>query len=51
VVIRRTWREGALLLLLAVSYLHYTYWDVRLQIALLPKMEVFVPVKHRDWGN
>ncbi len=36
-------REGILLGALAASYLHYYYWDVELQIAALPTMQVFVP--------
>ncbi len=47
---RRAWREGALLLLLTAAYLHYDHWDVRLKIALLPEMKVFVPIQDRDWG-
>jgi hypothetical protein len=37
-------REGLLLGVLAASYLHYYYWEVELQIASLPVMQVFVPV-------
>jgi arginine exporter protein ArgO len=29
---------------LAASYLHYYYWDVQTQIAMLPALTVFVPV-------
>ena len=40
---RRMVREVALLLILALSYLHYYYWDVQLQIAALRSVNVFVP--------
>lgn len=40
---RRMVREIALLLILALSYLHYYYWDVQLQIAALRSVNVFVP--------
>ncbi len=39
----RTLRELSLLGLLAMSYLHYYYWDVQLQIAALNSVRVFVP--------
>ena len=40
---RRLVREMALLLVLALSYLHYYYWDVQLQIAGLRSVNVFIP--------
>jgi len=40
---RRMVREVSLLVLLAVSYLHYYYWDVQLQIAALQSVGVFIP--------
>ncbi|MGH8687925.1 MAG: hypothetical protein ACREU5_10430 [Burkholderiales bacterium] len=40
---RRMVREVALLAILALSYLHYYYWDVQLQIAALRSVNVFVP--------
>jgi MoxR-like ATPase len=41
---QRLIRETLLLGVLAVSYLHNYYWEVRLQIASLPALQVFVPV-------
>ena len=47
----RAARQHVLLLALAaLSFLHYYYWDVNLQIAALPEMKVFVPVHDRDRG-
>jgi len=40
---RRMVRELALLALLAVSYLHYYYWEVQLQIAALGSVRTFIP--------
>ena len=40
---RRSVRELTLLGLLAASYLHYYYWDVRLQIAALDSVRVILP--------
>jgi hypothetical protein len=40
---RRMVRELALIGLLAVSYLHYYYWEVQLQIAALNSARVFMP--------
>jgi len=37
-------RRMGLLTVLAVAYLHYYYWDVQTQIAILPTVTVFVPV-------
>jgi len=37
-------RRMGLLTVLAVAYLHYYYWDVQTQIAMLPTVTVFVPV-------
>ena len=39
-------RRMGLLAVLAVAYLHYYYWDVQTQIAMLPTVTVFVPVPH-----
>lgn len=39
---RRMIRELSLLALLAVSYLHYYYWDVQLEIASLKSVGVFI---------
>jgi len=36
-------RRMGLLTVLAASYLHYYYWDVQTQIAMLPTVTVFVP--------
>jgi len=41
---RRMVRELALIALLAISYLHYYYWDVQLQIAALNSARVYVPM-------
>ena len=41
---RRMVRELALIGLLALSYLHFYYWDVQLQIAALNSARVFVPM-------
>jgi len=40
---RRMVREVSLLVLLAVSYLHFYYWEVQLEIAALQSVGVFVP--------
>lgn len=40
---RRMVREVSLIVLLAVSYLHYYYWEVQLQIAALNSVSVFIP--------
>ena len=40
--LRRMVRELSLLALLALSYLHYYYWDVQLQIAALNSARVFL---------
>jgi hypothetical protein len=40
---RRMVREVSLLVLLAVSYLHFYYWEVQLEIAALRSVGVFVP--------
>jgi hypothetical protein len=40
---RRMVREVALIILLAVSYLHFYYWEVQLQIAALKGVTVLVP--------
>ena len=37
-------RELALLALLAISYLHFYYWDVQLQIAALNSVRINMPV-------
>ena len=40
---RRMVRELALIGLLAMSYLHFYYWEVQLEIAALNSARVFVP--------
>lgn len=40
---RRMVREVALIVLLAVSYLHFYYWEVQLEIAALNSVNVIVP--------
>jgi hypothetical protein len=40
---RRMVREVSLLALLAISYLHFYYWEVQLQIAALQSVSVFIP--------
>jgi hypothetical protein len=40
---RRMVREVALIALLAVSYLHFYYWEVQLEIAALNSVNVNVP--------
>jgi hypothetical protein len=40
---RRMVREVSLLVLLAVSYLHYYYWEVQLEISALRSVSVFIP--------
>jgi hypothetical protein len=40
---RRMVREVALITLLAVSYLHFYYWEVQLEIAALNSVNVVVP--------
>lgn len=42
---RRMVREVALITLLAVSYLHYYYWEVQLEIAKLNEVRTFIPAK------
>jgi hypothetical protein len=36
-------REVALIVLLALSYLHFYYWEVQLEIAALNSVNVVVP--------
>jgi hypothetical protein len=43
----RTWnglKRVALLAGVTLAYLHYYFWDVQTQIAMLPTVTVFVPV-------
>jgi hypothetical protein len=40
---RRMVREVALIALLALSYLHFYYWEVQLEIAALNSVKVVVP--------
>ena len=40
---QRMVREGTLLFMLAVSYLHYYYWEVQVQIATLKSVNTFLP--------
>ena len=36
-------RELSLLFLLSLSYLHYYYWEVQVEIAKLNALRIFVP--------
>jgi len=40
---RRMVREVSLIALLAVSYLHFYFWQVQLEIAALQSVSVFIP--------
>jgi hypothetical protein len=40
---RRMVREVALVALLSLSYLHYYYWEVQVEIAKLNSVRIFVP--------
>lgn len=40
---RRMVREVSLLLVLALSYLHYYYWEVQVEIAKMNSLRIFVP--------
>lgn len=40
---RRMVREVSLLLLVSLSYLHYYYWEVQVEIAKLNALRIFVP--------
>ena len=40
---RRMVREVSLLLVLSLSYLHYHYWEVQVEIAKLNSLRIFVP--------
>lgn len=40
---RRMVREVVLIVVLALSYLHFYFWEVQLQIAALNSVNVFVP--------
>jgi hypothetical protein len=40
---RRMVREVVLILVLALSYLHFYFWEVQLQIAALNSVNVFIP--------
>jgi hypothetical protein len=40
---RRMVREVSLLVLLTISYLHFYYWQVQLEIAALHSVSVFIP--------
>lgn len=40
---RRMVREVALIVLLAISYLHFYYWEVQLEIAALNSVKVVIP--------
>ena len=37
-------KRAALLSGLSIAYLHYYFWDIQTQIAMLPTVTVFVPV-------
>jgi hypothetical protein len=43
---RRMVREVALVALLSLSYLHYYYWEVQVEIAKLNSVRIFVPASH-----
>lgn len=45
---RRMVREVSLLLLLSLSYLHYYYWEVQVEIAKLNSLRIFIPAAARD---
>ena len=40
---RRMVREVSLLVVLALSYLHYYYWEVQVEIAKMNSLRIFVP--------
>jgi hypothetical protein len=42
---RRMVREIGLLVVLALSYLHYYYWEVQLEISKLNEVRTFIPAK------
>ena len=44
---RRMVREVALIALLALSYLHFYYWEVQLEIAALNSVHVVIPAAER----
>lgn len=44
---RRMVREVALIVLLALSYLHFYYWQVQLEIAALNSVKVVIPAVKR----
>lgn len=44
---RRMVREIALLALLTLSYLHYYYWEVQVEIAKLNSLRIFIPTETR----
>jgi len=43
---RRMVREVALVALLSLSYLHYYYWEVQVEIAKLNSVRIFAPAPH-----
>jgi hypothetical protein len=45
---RRLVREVLLLLLVSLSYLHYYYWEVQVEIAKLNSLRIFVPASTQD---
>jgi hypothetical protein len=45
---RRMVREVSLLLLLSLSYLHYYYWEVQVEIAKLNAVRIFIPTSAPD---
>jgi hypothetical protein len=45
---RRMVREVLLLLLVSLSYLHYYYWEVQVEIAKLNSLRIFVPAVAPD---
>ena len=45
---RRMVREVLLLLLVSLSYLHYYYWEVQVEIAKLNSLRIFIPAVALD---
>lgn len=45
---RRMVREVLLLLLVSLSYLHYYYWEVQVEIAKLNSLRIFIPAVAPD---
>jgi hypothetical protein len=45
---RRMVREVLLLVLVSLSYLHYYYWEVQVEIAKLNSLRIFIPTMAPD---